>query len=287
MLRIGKVEILRADDGPFRLDGGGMFGVVPRTMWEKECPADDRNRIAMTANCYLSSAGGHRVLVDAGIGRSWDEKWRSIYGVDEAAPTLLDSLAALGVGPEDVDTVLLTHLHFDHCGWATRPDGAGGGGGHRPTFPNAEYLVHQLEWEDAHDVEGRAAASYINHLFDPLEAAGLLRLLEGSGETAVTDWLTAIPTGGHTRGHLAWRIDSGGHNALGPSELCPLAAHRRARWIMAYDLYPVETLAAKRKLLTAAEAGNWPLLLNHETGTPAGRLVRTDPKHLDLAPVQI
>ena len=282
MIRIGKVEVLRADDGPFRLDGGAMFGVVPKPLWERECPADDQNRISMTCNCYLVSAGGRRTLIDAGMGRSWDEKTRSLYGLDPVGLTLLDNLAALGVAPADVNRVLLTHLHFDHCGWATRRDDAGE---LRPTFPNAEYLVHTLEWEDAHDRQARAAASYAEELFDPLAAAGQLRLLQGTEEIDLGGGLLAIPTGGHTRGHLAWRIDSEGARALGPSELCPLAAHRRLRWIMAYDLYPVETLAAKRTLLAAAEAGGWAVLLNHQPAGPVGRLVRRG-KDLDFEPLE-
>lgn len=283
MLRIGKVEVLRADDGPFLLDGGAMFGVVPKPLWAKECPADDQNRIRMTCNGYVVNCGGRRTLVDAGMGRGWGEKERAIYGLDAAAPTLPDGLAALGLRPEDVDAVLLTHLHFDHCGWSTRPDGAGG---HRPTFPNAEYLVHRLEWEDAHDPEARDAASYLGRLYDPLERAGQLRLLEGGAELDLGGGLFAVPTGGHTRGHLAWRIDSEGAHALGPAEICPLAAHRRLCWIMAYDLYPVETLAAKRRLLAAAESGGWALLLNHDPARPAGRLVRRG-KGLDFAPIAV
>ena len=283
MIRIGKVEVLRADDGPFYLDGGAMFGVVPKPLWERECPADAKNRIRMTCNCYVMRSAGRTVLADAGMGRGWDERSRALYGLEESAPTLLDGLAALGLAPEAIDTVLLTHLHFDHCGWATRPDGAGG---HAPTFPNAEYLVHELEWAEAHDGEGRAAASYLGRLFDPLKAAGQLRLLSGEGEIPVAEGLVALVTGGHTCGHLAWRVDSGGRSALGPSELCPLAAHRRPRWIMAYDSHPLETLAAKRRLLGAAERGGWPLLLNHEPVAPVGRLARSGPKRLDFEPLE-
>ncbi len=281
MLKIGKIEVLRADDGPFRLDGGAMFGVVPKIFWERECPADERNRISMTCNCYLLDCNGKRVLIDAGMGREWDEKNRAIYGLDESAPTLIEDLAKLGVAPEDVDAVFLTHLHFDHCGWSTRPDGAGG---YLPTFPNAEYLVHELEWADAHDPAARDAASYLPRLFDPLERAGQLRLLAGTGEIPVAEGLLAIPTGGHTRGHLAWRLDSEGHHALGPAEMCPLTPHRRTRWVMGYDLYPVQTIAAKEKLLGAARDGDWAVLLNHDPAAPIVRLFLRDGK-IAFAPI--
>jgi glyoxylase-like metal-dependent hydrolase (beta-lactamase superfamily II) len=286
MFKVGKVEIELAGDGAFRLDGGAIFGVVPRKLWAAECPPDADNRVALSCNCWLlHMSDGRRILVDAGMGRDWDEKFRNIYSLSPGDATLLENLGRLGVSPEDVDVVLLTHLHFDHCGWASCAAADGSGKG-RPTFPNAEYFVHRLEWEDAHDREGRAAASYMDRLYDPLQAAGQLRLLEGSGETALGGELFAIPTGGHTRGHLAWRLDSGGHHALGLADLCPLAPHRRPRWIPAYDLYPVETLAAKRRWLSAAEEGGWALLLNHEPIHPAGRLVRRGVKDLDFEPLE-
>ncbi|HOX07147.1 MAG TPA: MBL fold metallo-hydrolase [Planctomycetota bacterium] len=280
--RIGSIEVHRLDDGPFWLDGGQMFGIVPKVLWSKECPVDADNRMAMACNCYLLISGGRRTLVDAGLGRDWDDKSRRIYGVDASAPTLLDRLGALGLGPGDIDRVLLTHLHFDHCGWATVPDGSGG---HRPTFPNAEHLVHRLEWDDAHDPEARGAASYFDRLYDPLKAAGQLRLLEGGPEFALGQGLEALVTGGHTRGHLAWMLESQGHRAIGLADLCPLAAHRRERWLTAFDLYPVEALAVKRRLLGAAEAGNWAVFLNHEPDRPARRPVRRS-AHLDLDPLE-
>lgn len=278
MLRIGKVEVALLSDGVFRLDGGGVFGVVPRKLWEKEAAPDVDNRVRLRCNCWLVTSGGRRTLIDAGMGRDWDAKFQDLYGLEPDEPTLAESLAKLDLAPADVDRVLLTHLHFDHCGALV----AGG----RPAFPNAEYVVHKLEWEDAHDREGRAAASYLDRLYDPLQAAGQLRLVEGGGEIALGEGLFAVPTGGHTRGHLAWRVESEGQRAVSPADLAPLAAHRRARWISAYDLYPVETLAAKRRLLAAAEAGGWAVLFSHEPDRPAGRLVRRG-KNLDLEPLPV
>jgi len=285
MLRLGKIEIHRLDDGPFVLDGGQMFGTVPKVLWQRECPADADNRFAIACNCFLLVEGGRRTLVDAGVGRDWDDKSRRIYGLDPAAPTLMDRLGALGLGPGDIDRVLLTHLHYDHCGWATVPDGAGGSGSHRPAFTGAEYLVHRLEWDDAHDRDARAAASYFERFFDPLHTAGQLRILEGGPEIALGGGLGTLLTGGHTRGHMAWTLESAGHRALGLADLCPLAAHRRARWLTSFDLYPVEALAAKRRLLAAAEEGGWALLLNHEPDRPMRRPVRRG-KDLDLDPLE-
>jgi glyoxylase-like metal-dependent hydrolase (beta-lactamase superfamily II) len=284
MLRIGKVEVLLADDGPFLLDGGSMFGVVPRPRWEREWPVDAQHRIRLTCNCWLLRCSGRLVLVDAGMGRDWDEQSRAGYGLDESTPALPDNLDRLGVRPEDVATVLLTHLHFDHCGWALRKDAAG-----RPqaTFPNAEYLVHELEWADAHDATSRDAASYEARLFDRLQEDGRLRLLSGAEDIPVAEGLRALPAGGHTRGHLAWLVDSGGHRALGPGDLCPLSSHRRLRWLTSYDQYPVGTLEAKRRLLGAAESGGWPLLLNHDPVTPAGLLRRDERGRPILEPLTV
>jgi len=277
-MRLGRVEIALARDGVFRLDGGQMYGIVPRALWERVLPADDLNRVPVAGNAFLVTLeDGRRALLECGIGRAWNEKIQKIYSFE--GPGLLDSLAALGVEPGDVGLVCLSHLHFDHAGRATYEEK----GAWVPAFPNAEYIATRTEWLDAHNVNERTRASYRAECYDPLKSAGQLRLVDATLEEPVelTPGLELLVTGGHTRGHAAYRVTSAGKTALFWGDLLPTRAHTRPAWITGVDLYPYEGCETKKRLMEESIKGGWLALLVHETGEPIGTLERGE-KHVEF-----
>ena len=257
-LQIGPYRVRFVSGGRFRLDGGAMFGVVPKVLWNRVAPADEKNRIQMGMNCLLIEGDGKRVLVDAGSGTKVDAKFRDIYAI-ERPEGLIDELKAAGVAPEAVDTVALTHLHFDHCGGGTTlgPDGAA-----KPTFPNAHYLVRRQEWNDAHHANERNRASYLSENYDPLAASGQLILHDGDMEILPGVWMKNLP--GHTLGHQGVFFDVPGQRALYTVDLIPTVAHLPLAFIMGYDLYPLTTLETKRAILRDATREQWLLLFEHD-----------------------
>ncbi len=263
-LSIGPYRVRILSGGRFRLDGGSMFGVVPKAIWNRVAPADDRNRIRLGMNCLLIEGDGERVLVDSGIGVKGDPKFRDIFAV-ERPEELIEGLAALGLAPSDITTVACTHLHFDHCGGGTTtgPDGDA-----RPTFPRARYLVRRQEWEDAHAPNERNRASYLRENFDPLEKAGQLVLHDQDVEVLPGVWMKGLP--GHTRGHQGVFFDIPGERALYVVDLVPTVAHLPLPFLMAYDLYPLTSLETKRAILREATREGWMLLFEH------------DPEHLAI-----
>ncbi len=261
---IGPYTVRFISGGRFRLDGGAMFGVVPKTLWSRVAPPDDRNRIQMGMNCLLIEGNGKRVLVDAGSGTKIDAKFRDIYAI-EKPETLLADLRAAGVEPEAVDTVALTHLHFDHCGGGTT---RGEDGVVRPTFPKAHYLVRRQEWDDAHHANERNRASYLSENYDPLAESGQLILHKEDIEILPDVWMKGLP--GHTLGHQGVFFDVSGQRALYTVDLVPTVAHLPLPFIMGYDLYPMTTLETKRAILRDATREKWLLLLEH------------DPEHLAI-----
>ena len=252
--------------GRFRLDGGAMFGVVPTVLWNRAAPADERNRIQMGMNCLLIEGNGKRVLVDAGSGGKNDAKFREIYAIENPEGLLAD-LAAAGISPDRIDTVAMTHLHFDHCGGGTvrDPDGSV-----RPTFPNATYLVRRQEWDDAHDANERNRASYFGENYDPLEKAGQLELHDKDLEILPGVSMRLLP--GHTLGHQGVFFDIPGQRALYTVDLIPTAAHLPLPYIMGYDLYPMTTLETKRRILADATKEGWMLLFEHDPALYAVRV---------------
>lgn len=263
----------------FRLDGGAMFGVVPKVLWEQKNPADERNRILLGLRCLLVDDGETRILVDDGIGGKFDQKWREIYGIRRER-TLLDELAALGLVPEDIDYVVNTHLHFDHAGGNTRLEG----GALAPTFPNAQYLIQAREWEDGAHPNERTRASYLQENIAPLKEAGVVELVDG--ETEIIPGVRLIPTPGHTQGHQSPLIEGGGQRVFYPGDLIPTSSHLALPWIMGYDSFPLITLETKRSLLARAYEEDWLLVFEHDPKIPAGRVVRESGRY-EVAPVPL
>ncbi len=262
-MRLGDFDLLTLSDGTFRLDGGAMFGVVPKPLWEKRAPADAQNRIALGLRPLLAQAGGRRILIDAGIGDKMGEKETAIYAIDRRA-NLDHSLAACGLGPADIDVVIATHLHFDHVGGFTAlVDGVP-----RPRFPRATYYVRRAEWEDATHPHERNRASYLADNFVPLESAGVLRFIEDDGE--VLPGLSVWRTGGHTMHHQIVRLESGGRTAVYVADLMPTSAHVDPAWVMGYDLYPMDTFLYKKQFVREAIDREYVIFFEHDPAIAAG-----------------
>lgn len=266
---VGGIRIHALEAGTQWLDGGAMFGVVPRPLWSRHAPPDERNRIPLALRCLLIEAPGALVLVDTGIGNKESERFHQIYGVDNAGePTRLeDAIRAAGFAPDDVDIVVSTHLHFDHAGGNTRLRSVGDV---VPSFPDAEYVVQDAEFRFAHRPNERIRASYLSDNFDPIEKAGLWRFVEGEAE--VTEGVRVIPTPGHTPHHQSVLIQSDGETACYLADVCPTVAHLPLPWIMGYDLEPLVTLESKRELWERAFRDDWLLIFEHDPVVPWGRL---------------
>lgn len=284
-LRLGALDVRLVDDGEFRLDGGAMFGVVPRPLWERKKPADERNRIRMVTNCLLVERAGQLALVDTGIGDKNDAKFRDMFGMAEGAARLLENLEAVGVLPGDIDHVLLTHLHFDHCGWNTRENDAGEV---VPTFPNARYWMARGEVEHAREPNVRDRASYDPRNWEPLFEAGLVELFDDRAEPL--DGVEAIRCPGHNADMCIVRLSGGPEpedTAIFWADLVPTIAHVSAPWIMGFDLYPMQTLENKEQWIPRAAEAGWLSIFEHETDTPVGRLVETRPGRFAGEPIEI
>jgi glyoxylase-like metal-dependent hydrolase (beta-lactamase superfamily II) len=263
MLELGALRVHVVPGGRFALDGGAMFGVVPRVLWEKTDPPDDLNRVALSCNVALIETAGLRVLVDPGLGDKWSDKERRLMRIDPSA-TVGGGLAELGLRAEEVDLVINTHLHFDHAGGNT----VLADGHPRPAFPRARYLVQAGEWEDATHPHERNHASYRPEDFLPLAEAGLLQRLEG--EVEVAPGVRVLPVGGHTAHHQVVVVESGGRTLVIPTDLLPTASHLPLPFIMGYDLFPLATLEAKRALLRRVIDDGWWMLFYHDPRVAIG-----------------
>jgi len=267
-VKLGEFDIQPVTDGRFRLDGGAMFGVVPKVMWERCCQPDDQNRIQLGLNCLLIRIGRKNILLDTGLGDKEDAKFQEMFAV-ERMPTLRDSLKMQGLQPDDIHMVINTHLHFDHAGGNTvREDGAV-----ISTFPKAKYIVQRGEYEDAARANERTRASYRRENFTPIAHVDQWEFVDG--ETEVLPGVTVMVTEGHTRRHQSIKIESEGEVAFYLGDLIPTVSHLPLPYIMGYDLYPLQTLETKRWVLDRALNENWLLVFEHDPRVLMGR-VRKD-----------
>ncbi|MEZ5989347.1 MAG: MBL fold metallo-hydrolase [Planctomycetota bacterium] len=274
-MQLGRFQALPIETGRFALDGGAMFGVVPRTLWERKLPPDERNRVDLALRALLlrelgedGAPTGRNLLVDTGVGQKWDPKLADIYKVDHHELRVETSLAAEGLGVGDITDVVLTHLHFDHAGGATRRDADRN---LVPTFPNARYWVQaeNLAWASSPTQKDRA--SYLPENWEPLLAAGVLETIDGPGE--LLPGLELRISNGHTRAMQLPRVHGPEGSLIYCADLVPTAAHVPVPWVMAYDNEPLVSMQEKQAILEQAVAGDWLLFFEHDPEGPAARVV--------------
>lgn len=276
-MNLGNWQLDSVDAGALWMDGGVMFGVVPKTLWQNVAAPDKHNRLPYRVRCVLARDGRHTILIDAGYGAKFSPLERSFFGLD-AGDTLLESLASLGVAPDDIDMVVLSHLHFDHVGGVSSFHGKS-----EPslTFPRARHIIGRLEWDDAFGQTPELAKAYPKINLTPLEAAKE-RVVLIDGDARIAPGLRARLTGGHTRGHLAFLFESGGETALCIGDLCPTTAHLRREWCLAYDTHLLDTRRNKAQLLAEAADGQWWVLWPHDLHVAAGHVARHPKREFEV-----
>jgi len=266
MIRLGDFELHAVRDGFFRLDGGAMFGIVPKVAWERVTAADDKNRITLSLTNLLIRAHGKNILVDTGIGTKHDPKFVDMYAIVHP-PTTPESLGKIGVKPEDIHHVIISHLHFDHAGGATIRRN----GDVVSTYPNAEYLIQEGMWREAQEPNPRTKGSYFPEDFLPLEKTGKLKLIRGDHE--VVPGVRCVLTGGHVKHHQVVRIESRGEKAIYWADMMPTSNHVKPAWVMGYDLFPHEVAALKQKWLAEAIREGWVNVFEHDPAISMARIV--------------
>jgi glyoxylase-like metal-dependent hydrolase (beta-lactamase superfamily II) len=272
VLAIGDAKLTMLNGGNFRLDGGAMHGVVPKTLWSKLVSCDALNRCEYTTRCLIVEAAGKRVLVETGNGDKFSPKLKDIYGIEHDR-SIEHALREVGLAPDDIDFVVLTHMHFDHSGGTTRFSTTGSG--LAPVFKRARHVVQRKEWKDAVKPHERNRASYLQENIAPLAEGGGERLWIVDGETEIVPGVRVIPTPGHTPGHQSVLIgawDPGAPKALFLGDVVPTAVHTKLPWVMGYDMDPAGTVETKRALFTRAVQEDWLLLWGHDKDHAGGRL---------------
>jgi glyoxylase-like metal-dependent hydrolase (beta-lactamase superfamily II) len=271
-MEIGDYRVEIIPDCVFKLDGGAMFGVVPRVLWERVCPPDDRNRISLTCNCLFIDTGREKLLVETGMGEKWSEKESAMYGIERSATFAHSLWEIAGCGPEDIDIVVNTHLHFDHAGGNTLP----GPEGVRPAFPNARYFVSAAEMAHAESPHERDRVSYLPANWRPLAENGQLELMPERYEAV--PGLVVEQVRGHSETMQTVRLDRGGTTLFGFFDMVPTSSHVPLPWIMGYDLLPAETLGFKKRALPMAAEQKWICHFYHDIEMPLGMIVERDGK---------
>jgi glyoxylase-like metal-dependent hydrolase (beta-lactamase superfamily II) len=273
-------------DTEFRLDGGAMFGVVPRVLWERVCPPDDLNRIRLNMNCAFIDTGKEKVLIETGIGEKWSEKQTRMYGIFREKPFAETLFERTGARPEDITIVVNTHLHFDHAGGNTIPSSRRTSSGaaikdselNIPQFANARYLVSRSELEHAADPHERDRASYLPENWVPIQESGQLEPMPNTFEPV--PGLTVQTVRGHSETMQTWSLVRGGETVYGFADLVPTRHHVPMAWVAGFDLYPTETLAFKKEVLPLAARENWMCLFYHDIESPLCRLKEIDGKYI-------
>jgi len=278
-VKFGKFELSIVRECTFKLDGGAMFGVVPKPLWQKVSPADELNRILLNCNLLLIETPDGRVLVETGMGTRWSPRDRERYGlttlVDERYP-----LAQLGLKNDEISAVIISHLHFDHAGGAVREED----GKLKPTFANAKYFVQKGEWDLAHNANARARGSYRLEDFDCLAEFGCLQLVDGDHE--VTPGVSVKVTGGHTAHHQVVTFCSEGRQGIYFADIIPTKSHLAPAWVMGYDHLPLASCDVKSAWLAKASREKWLVVFDHEPGVPWGYLKQTDDGKFGFEPLE-
>lgn len=263
---LGDFELTSLSDGIHYLDVGAYFSVVPKTLWAKKLQPDENNRVPSGLNSVLIRTGDKNILIETGIGNKLPQKMAQIYGMPAE---LLDSLHGAGLAPEDIDIVINSHLHFDHCGWNTiRQNGTV-----KPTFPNAKYYAQEGEWQHAHE-DQRDSVSFFTENYDPLVESGQMQLLRGSAEILPGISVEIYP--GHTRDMQAIYVSSGGKIACYISDLIPTSNHLDLYWLMSFDLYPVQSVESRKRFYSRAIPEKWLVMFTHDHEIPWGYLEKDE-----------
>lgn len=268
----GDWELTVITDRTYTLDGGAFFGVVPKTLWNRQAPCDERNLIRCGLNSLVARRDNATVLIETGCGDKLDDKQMRVWNVDPRRD-YLERLAAAGIAPDSVDIVINTHLHYDHCGWNT----VRRAGRVQPAFPRARYYVQRVEWEHARRQHERDRMSYLTDNYDPLLEAGRMNLLEGDRELLPGLKVAVLP--GHTRGMQAVTIESAGETACYISDLLPTHWHIKPSWVMGFDLFPLETIDNKHRILARAARERWLMVFTHDPELPWSHVERAADGH--------
>jgi glyoxylase-like metal-dependent hydrolase (beta-lactamase superfamily II) len=276
-MRLGSFDLAIVSDGTYFLDGGNFFGIVPKVLWQKRAEPDELNRLSVGLNSVLLRGGGKTVLIETGIGNKLSEKMARNFAPQAK---LLENLRAAECAPEQVDIVINSHLHFDHCGWNTVRDISGK---IAPTFPNATYYAPRGEWEVGKLQRERDWVSYISDNYDPLISSGQMKLLEG-GET-ILPGISVETFPGHTRSMVAIHIESEGQRACYISDLIPTTNHLDLTWGMSFDLFPLETIENKKRFYARAIPEKWMVIFTHDPKVPVARMERTPEGRLSFKTV--